>query len=151
MVKRTKYVSMICFMLIFFCVVFCVSYAWYEAQVNKGKVENLSSEGVSITLNNSDTTLKPDVLMEGVLIPYFDDYDTETLKEIVSGEWLVPIDYDSKYYQPGTKVTLTGDVYLIIDSPVDSDVRNLIFSYQISYLDANMEQVLLTEEETIKW
>lgn len=151
MVKIKKYISMVCFVLIFFCVVFCVSYAWYEAQANKGKVENLSSEGVSITLENSDTTLKPDVLKQGVLIPYFDGYDAETLKEIVSGEWLVPIDYDSKYYEPGTTVSLTGDIYLIIDSPAGSDARNLLFSYQICYLDSNMEQVFLTEEETTKY
>lgn len=127
-------IGTIFFSLVLVVLIVNMSFAWYQAKVNQGKIEDLTSEAIEITFNSSDNSLKPDILKEGVLT-------------IVDGEYVYPSEDEDIYYESRKNVvTVKEDVVVYL---AESTGVNLTFS--LSYKGKNGLAYTLTPDELVKY
>lgn len=125
-------IGTIFFSLVLVVLIVNMSFAWYAAKVNQGKIEDLTSEAIEITFNSSENSLKPDILKEGVLT-------------IVDGEYVYPSE-DIYYESRKTVVTVKEDVVVYL---AESTGVNLTFN--LSYKGKNGLAYTLTLDELVKY
>lgn len=127
--KNTFKFGSIIFSIMLIMLIINISFAWYAAKVNQGNIENLLSEGISITLDDTYHELTPDILKEGVLTT-------------VGSEYVLPDDYETNkenYIEvAGSSLEIVEAVELYLDG-----IKSVNLEFIVTYNDG--EEVNVTE------
>lgn len=121
-----------------------MSFAWYSAEVLDNMISDLSSEGVSITLTDNDSSIKPIIMKEGVIIPEYVGYIDDGYVKVCDG-YVAPTGWNSlqTYYESlGTTYAQTHAVRVVVDK-----LNTLTLSFSITYLDALGNEVVLSDSD----
>ena len=144
MKTRQSLVLVFTTLLLIVCII-SISFAWYSAEVLDNMISDLSSEGVSITLTDNDSSIKPIIMKEGVIIPipeYDDIYDGYV--KVCDG-YVAPVGWDTNeayYLSLGSTYSQTHAARVVVDK-----LNTLTLSFSITYVDALGNEVVLSDSD----